>query len=141
MKTRPFYPAMAVVVLAGPAAPAQILYVSSLNGPIVSRIPAPFTVSTYATGFNSARGLAIDNAGNLYVANGVPGTISIVPPGGGPAQPFATGFDQPQGVALGFDGFLYVASGIDNSVRRVSLSGGAATPFASGFNGRNRSPL
>src|SRR4051812_37065999 len=82
-----------LALIAAPSAQAQpVLYVPSFNGPIVTRIPAPGAASTYATGLSAARGVAIDSAGNLYVADS-PNSLVKVPPGGGIAQPFASGFN------------------------------------------------
>lgn len=132
---RRFVPALAVALAAAPGARGQpILYVSSFNGPIVSRIPAPATVSTFGTGLNAARGLARDSAGNLIVGDS-PSSLRIITSSGGAALPFASGFNGPQGVTIGPDMFVYVSNSLDNTVSRVSLSGGAATLFATGFDG------
>jgi sugar lactone lactonase YvrE len=49
----------------------------------------PGVASTFATGTQSANGLAVDRAGNVFVSGGANGTIYRVPATGGAAQPAA----------------------------------------------------
>ena len=92
-----------------------------------SRTP---TVSTFASGFDSAAGMAFDSAGNLYVANFAGDTVSKVTPTG-VVSTFATGFNRPS--ALAFDaGNLYVANEYAGTVSKVTPAGVVST-FASGL--------
>ncbi len=88
--------------------------------------------TTFATGFDSPFGLAIDSAGNLYAVNGTT-TVGKVGPGGGMATTFASGFSAPEGLTVDSAGNLYVVNAGDNTVKVVGPGGGMATTFASGF--------
>lgn len=88
----PKFAAATVVMLVGaPIAPAQpIIYASNL-GALVRRVPPGGSgVTTYGTGLNVSRGMDFDASGNLYVADSGSNTISVIPPGGGSAQPFGS---------------------------------------------------
>jgi DNA-binding beta-propeller fold protein YncE len=96
-------------------------------------------VSTFATGFNIATGLAFDSSGNLYVANSTnnndtSGYISKVT-SGGVVSTFATGFNHPQGLAFDGSGNLYAGEYYTGTVSRVGQGGGTATLFATGLSG------
>lgn len=88
--------------------------------------------------FFSPYGLAVDPAGNVYVADG--NSIRVVAPVGtnwvtttlagqglriGSVDGIGTNalFDDPQGIAVGSPGNLYVADTVNNSIRKVSLVG------------------
>jgi len=99
-------------------------------------------LSSYAR-FDQAQGLALDDAGNVYVADTGNGTIRKVTPSGyvstlaGLAGNFgsangmgsAARFFAPQGVAVDYIGTLYVADTANAVIRKVSPAGLVA-PFA-----------
>ncbi len=98
----------------------------------VSGVPnGATTVSTFASGFNDPFAVAVDSAGNVYVADVFDGTVSEVTPAG-KVNAFASGFDDP--VALAFDaaGNLYVANEGNGEVSEVSPAGNVST-FVGGF--------
>ncbi|HEV8058850.1 MAG TPA: DUF4214 domain-containing protein [Gemmataceae bacterium] len=90
------------------------------------------TISAFASGFNSPYGMAVDSAGNLYVANEGGSTVSKLTPAG-VVSTFASGFGGP--IALAFDaaGNLYVANYGFNSISEVT-PGGTVSTFASNIN-------
>ena len=83
------------------------------------------------TGLDGPYGLAFDAAGNLYVANGLNGTVSEVTPAG-VVSTFATGLNGPYGLVFDTAGNLYVANTSGNSLSEVTPAGVVST-FASGF--------
>ena len=111
--------------------------------------------STDGTGdvarFNFPRGLALDSAGNLYVADTENHTIRKISAGGvvstlagkagyhidpnDPNRGNGTGanarFSEPAGVTVDAAGNVFVAGGSDNAIRKVS-SGGIVTTVAGG---------
>jgi hypothetical protein len=94
--------------------------------------------------FNFLIGIAVDKAGNVYVADNRNSAIRKITPSGfvttlagvltgelnyvdgtGPAARFAS----PYGLAIDSDGFLYVGDEINNRIRKIS-SNGVVTTFA-----------
>jgi sugar lactone lactonase YvrE len=97
------------------------------------------TVSNVAAGFNQPDGLAVDSAGNLYIASIGDGTVTKVTPAG-MRSTFAFGLENPGGLAFDAAGNLYIADSIDNSVMMVTPQGlmstfatGLDTPFGLAF--------
>ncbi len=91
------------------------------------------TVSAFASAFDDPVGLAIDGAGNVYVANLDDSKVSEVSPAGVVINTFS-GFDGPLGMAFDAAGNLYVANLYNNTVSEVSSEGLVST-FASGLSG------
>lgn len=93
-----------------------------------------------AANFNYPRGLTVDPAGNVYVADFYNFAIRKVSPAGavqtlagsgysgnlngmGPAAAFA----RPSGVAVGLDGALYIADTANNLIRKITPEGFVST--------------
>jgi len=104
------------------------LYIA--DGSTVDRMTPSGAVSTFATGFNYAWGLAFHD-GNLFVADYGGNSISEVSPAGG-VSTFATGLSSPTGIAFDSSGNLFVCSGT-GSLDSVTPDG-AVTTVASGLN-------
>jgi serine/threonine-protein kinase len=93
--------------------------------------------STGVTGvFNRPAGVAIDAAGNVYVADGGNNMIRMINPAGTISILAGTGasgavngaaatatFNSPQGIALDAAGNVYVADNGNNQVRKISKAG------------------
>ena len=91
--------------------------------------------------FNYPQGVAVDSAGNLYVADRNNNTIREISPGGNVStlagNPFRNGnsdgtgsnaqFNNPQGVAVDGAGNVYVTDGNNNSIRMVTQAGVVTT--------------
>jgi len=100
---------------------SYIGYINSLGGYI-----------TFASGFNNPRGMALDNAGNLYVANVTTNSISKVGPSGGTASSWAFGFSGPIGITFGSNGKLFVANQNSKTISRVNTFGAIDMTFSTG---------
>jgi sugar lactone lactonase YvrE len=99
------------------------------------------TLPTTGAPLNSATGIAVDNAGNLYVANTNDHTILKINPAGsavviagqsgvhGSANGVGTSaqFFGPAGIALDSGGALYVADRDNNTIRKISPTGEVIT--------------
>ena len=95
--------------------------------------------------FNAPRGMAMDGAGNLYVADSLNHAIrkivsstgvatTVAGSGGVPGSADGTGtaarFNQPYGVATDGAGNLYVADSNNNTIRQIVISTGVVTTLA-----------
>jgi hypothetical protein len=142
----------------GFTAPAQQVFTLAVGAPIVIDTVAGNGAAGYtgdgveatATAINGAKGIALDAAGNLFVADtgnhrvrridAGTGVISTVAGNGttgyGGENVVATtsGLGTPTGIAFGGDGALYVAESTAHRVRRVS-GGLIATVAGTGFTG------
>ncbi|WP_158590442.1 NHL repeat-containing protein [Noviherbaspirillum cavernae] len=139
------------------------LYVADTDNHLVRKITAAGSVTTLAGSagtagsadgigtaalFSSPQGIAVDGAGNVYVADTNNHAIRKIAPNGvvttlagiGGSAGFADGagaaarFDYPQSIALDAAGNLFVADTVNEAVRKVT-SAGAVTTVA-GIGGR-----
>jgi hypothetical protein len=84
-------------------------------------------ISTITDGISTPAGLAVDSAGNLYVANSGNNTVTVYPPGQTtPSVTYTNGVSLPMGGAVGSDGTVYIANEVAGS------SGGSVTEYPSG---------
>lgn len=137
------------------------LYVSDYGNHTIRKITPRGVVSTYAgTGasgeangfrlsasFNHPYGLALDEAGNLYVGDVANHRIRMISPDGmvtnlaGKKKGFAdrrgsmARFDHPYGVAVDSVGNVYVADSYNNRIRKISPDGWVTTVAGSGNDG------
>ena len=110
--------------------PAGDVFVASTTGDIYKYAGGnPLGVSTFATVGGVLSGLALDNSGNLYVANQSTGQIDQITSGGGVSQ-FTNGapFSLPIGLAVG-GSHLFVADNNTDTITQVDLSNANETPF------------
>ena len=98
--------------------PDGLLYVTSLPGgeipgagSLMTVDPATGAVDSIAGGFTGATGVAVDDNGDVYVAELMANAITKIPAGGSP-EPFYTGQGAPGPAALEIDGdTLYATLG------------------------------
>ena len=94
------------------------------------------TVPSINSGIDFPVGVAVDAAGNIYVASTGLNYVSKYLPNGNETGPaFTTGISGPEGIAIGRNGkILYVANGTGGNVTSYDLSSGKQTPLTiSGF--------
>jgi sugar lactone lactonase YvrE len=77
------------------------------------------------SGFSGPQGVAVDAAGNVYVADTQNNSVKEIPVGGGAPVVLGSGFNQPQGVAVDAAGNVYVADYGNNAVKEIPVGGGA----------------
>jgi DNA-binding beta-propeller fold protein YncE len=124
--------AAAWALLSPPSQADQLLYASNNTDNTVSQIDSAGNVSTFASGLDFPTGVAVDIAGNLYVAtSGATGrdTILKFSATGAPLGTFASGLLFPRDLAFDESGNLYVTSGI--SILKFSATGTPLGTFAS----------
>jgi len=112
---------------------ADIIYASDpTEGGIWKFSPsgAGTLVDSYGQGIVQSGGLALDNSGNLFVADWQSNQIQKITPNGTVTQ-FATGLNAPQGLAFDGSGNFYAAN-LGNSTISKITSTGTVTQFASG---------
>lgn len=88
-----------------------------------------------AANFNAVGGIAIDAAGNLFVADIGDNAVHEVPACGCPETSIGSGLNSPSGVAVDGAGNVYIADGGNNRVVEVPKSGGAQTTVGIGLSG------
>jgi len=133
------------------------LYVTEIRNDRIRKITPKGEVSSFVGGeegfadgegsvaqFRSPRGIAIDAAGNLYVADSGNHSIRKVTPEGvvstlaGGEEGFADGqgsaakFSLPFGITIGTAGNLYVTDGHNHRIRKVTPKGEVSTLAGSG---------
>jgi sugar lactone lactonase YvrE len=116
--------------------------VTTLAGnPASTGVPGGADGTGSAAIFNAPRGVAVDGAGNVYVADTANDTIRRVTPAGAvttvagaagnagtmDATGGAARFNAPTGVAVGADGTLYVCDAGNATIRRVYPTGAVST--------------
>ncbi|MGB4775783.1 MAG: hypothetical protein WBP45_11460, partial [Daejeonella sp.] len=126
------------------------LTASNTGDPVPANI---YITSTFASGFSSPRGIAMDAAGNLYVAENTASRIKRITPqgvvsvfaGGNYGTNNGTGigaeFTKPEGLAIDAAGFIYVTDDNGNQVRKITTPGAVVSTLAgSGSSGSNDGP-
>jgi sugar lactone lactonase YvrE len=95
----------------------------------------PTVQTTIGSGFFDPTGVAVDAAGDVFVADlGNKAVEKILP--NGAMQTILTGFNNPAGVAVDALGDVFVADFVDNLVLEIPAGGGLRF-LGSGFNGPN----
>ena len=87
------------------------------------------TIETLGTGFNGPAGVAVDVAGNVFVADSTNSAIKEIAASGGYAtvSTLATGFAPPRAVTLDAEGNIFAADSSSGRVFEIVAAGGYAT--------------
>ncbi len=133
--------AVLALTMAAPRAGAQALYVADYgNGNVDVVPPGGGTPAVLSNAFFAPFGIAVDKAGNVYVADVSGTTVYQITPGGA-VSPYATdipnpivvGGGGPTGLAFDSHGNLYISAFGAGEVDVVGPGGGAVSTFATGF--------
>lgn len=77
------------------------------------------------SGFSQPFDVAVDNAGNIYVADHLSSLVKKIPVGGGAPVSIGSGFTNPSGIAVGASGNVYVADAGNNAIKKILASNGS----------------
>ena len=94
---------------------------------------APTVQTVIGFGFNRPGGVAVDGAGDVFVADTFDSDVEEYSPGGTLVGTIGIGFFLPYGVAVDGAGDVFVADTLDNAVKEV-LPDGTVKTVGSGFN-------
>jgi len=116
--------------------------VFALDGSTIYKISSGGTSSTVGS-FGGANGIALDAAGNIYVAaySGSITSITEVPAAGGSNINIGSGLSYMTDVAVDANGNVYVCNDGDASIKKIPAGGGSAVTIASGFTSYSTSDL
>ena len=122
------------------------LYVAEYDGHRIRKITSEGLVTTFAGGgagftdatgtnaqFRNPRGLAVDSAGNVYVADLGNNSVRKITPSG-IVSTLASGFSGPTGVGVDSTGNVYVSESSNSRISKIT-SGGIVTTLAGGTAG------
>ncbi len=121
--------------------PAGTMYIASAANNTVYKVSGGTAIS-YGTGFTVPVALALDGAGNLYVAENGAGDVKVINAATGATSVVngATGLGSLNAIAVDGSGNLYAASYGSNYVYKITPAGVlsiVAGTGASGYNGDN----
>lgn len=91
------------------------------------------TAVQLGSGFNKPTNVALDAAGNIYVADAGNNAVKKIPAGGGAPITIGSGFSDPTGVSVDAAGNVYVADFGNKAVKKIPVDGGAPVAVGSGF--------
>jgi sugar lactone lactonase YvrE len=91
-------------------------------------------ITVPSSGLNHPSGVAVDGAGDVFIADEPNSRVVRVTPSGAQSTVPASGLNFPYGVAVGGTGDVFIADTYNNRVVRVTPSGAQGTVPASGLN-------
>jgi sugar lactone lactonase YvrE len=86
------------------------------------------------SGLSGPWSVAVDRAGNVFIADTQSSRVVEVPAGGGPQVTVGSGLNRPYGVAVDGAGDVFIADEANNQVVEVPAGGGPQTIVGSGLN-------
>lgn len=115
-----------LAITAGPD--NNVWFTNDLNGRI-GRITPSGTITTFATGWYSSRGLAAGADGNLWFTQGIANQILRMTPAGVVTAFSSPDISEPWGITAGPDGNLWFTNygGADPSIGRITPAGSVTT--------------
>ena len=109
--------------------PDGVLYIGDTgNNRIVTYNPSNGDTGVFATGLNGPQGIAVDGAGNVYVANWNGGDV-LVYSGGGVVTTLSSipGVTSPDGIAVDASGSVLVSDSGNGNIVRIPKESGVLT--------------
>ena len=97
-------------------------------------VAATGAINSLASGLNHPHDVAVDAAGNVYVADSGNNTVKEIVAATGAIRMLGSGFNFPSGVAVDAAGNVYVADSGNNAVKEIVAATGAINTLGSGFN-------
>jgi sugar lactone lactonase YvrE len=104
------------------------------EAPAIAFGPGTQTALVGVDGVHAAREVALDGAGNMFIAENLNDQVVELPAGGGAQTPVGTGLSGPYGVALDGAGNVFIADTGNNRVVEVPAGGGSQRTVTSGLN-------
>jgi len=99
------------------------LFIADTVNDCISKVDSSTgTVSTYKSGFNKPRGVAIDAVGVVYVADTGNNAVKSIS-SDGTVNTIATGFNSPRGLTVDTSGNIYVADSGNSAVKKITPDG------------------
>lgn len=90
----------------------------------------PGTVAPLGGGYTAPKSIAMDSAGDLFIADAGANTLWEIAAGSSTATALATGFNAPKGVAVDGAGNVYVADTGNNQIVEIPVVNGALSATA-----------
>ncbi|MBV9872665.1 MAG: IPT/TIG domain-containing protein [Frankiaceae bacterium] len=112
--------------------PSPDIFVTDDNH--VWRLPGDGSARTaVGTGLLGPRGVAVDAAGDVFIADSSTNKVVKVPAGGGAQTTIGTGLSVPAAVAVDAAGDVFIADSNNHRVVKVPAGGGAQTTVGTGL--------
>jgi large repetitive protein len=93
----------------------------------------PGTQTTMGSSLSVPSGVAVDGAGDVFIADTLNNRVVEVPAGGGAQTTLGSGLTNPYGVAVDGAGDVFIADTLNNRVVEVPAGGGVQTTVSSGL--------